>query len=331
MAECGFCHRNGKDSNGKTHRGGMFISSDDQIRANEVANSSGGAPAVYKPTIGSCDPINFTLMAENCTARELSLGCEVVGAATSANQCGQCYGAAPKGSSNLLYVGPKPRAYIATLWVSHPGAHSNNGAGMSVTYSNGQVVTLPYSNKPLLDPQELTLEVKEGDSLVIAMVGAPKVWCAWLSSPDGNRTVSVDIGATAIAPTEGFTIAGDKRSNVVAAAMNSLADPTAWANFQAKVPNSVLWYQRRDEIVPGAVVSAWFGNTVQNSPNPQGIDLSDFVKMAAGANVDIPVTLQTFDGDTNPSVPKHLWINQDNGNTLIYAQGQTVDKERRSG
>jgi hypothetical protein len=107
MAECGFCHRNGTDSSGRPHRGGMFISSDDQIRANQVSTANGNLKAAYKPTMGTCKPVDFTLMKENCDALERHMECQRAGAATSANQCGQCYGSAPAGSAGAASPSPK--------------------------------------------------------------------------------------------------------------------------------------------------------------------------------------------------------------------------------
>ena len=328
MAECGFCHRDGTSSTGKPFRGGMYISSDDQIRANELSNANGQAPGVYQPTIGSCKPQNFTLMKESCQVLELQMQCQAAGAATSTNPCGQCFGGTPAGTTGLLYMGPKPRAYTATLWVSHPGSHSAGGTGISVNYPNGYSVVLPPSNQPLLDPQQFTLTITEGDNLVIGVVGMPAVWCGWLSNADGSRTVSLDIGEQSIVPATGFMIAGDKNAKVVNAAMAAAADPTAWSNFQSQVPNTVLWYQRRDEVVPGAVVSAWYGNTPPGSPNSQGVDVTAYVKLAAGSNQSVPVSNDYFQGDPAPNIPKHIWIQQDNGQSQIAAEGQTIDSSR---
>jgi hypothetical protein len=94
LAECGICLDGGKNSRGNFHRGGMYISSDDQIRANEVSNSTGQA-AAYAPTVGTCPPQNFVLMQPNCDARKNQLACIQTPAATSANQCAQCYGGGP--------------------------------------------------------------------------------------------------------------------------------------------------------------------------------------------------------------------------------------------
>ena len=321
FAECGFCHRDGVNSKGKAHRGGMYISSDDQIRANEVSNANGQTPAVYAPTIGTCKSQNFTLMNENCQVRELQMQCQRAGAATSANACGQCYGSAPAGTTGLLYMGTKPRTYTAILWVSHPGSHSNGGAGLTVQYANGSTATLAASSTPLFDPQRLTLEITEGDNLVITVYGVPSVWCGWLSSPDGNRTVSLDIGEQSITPASGFVIAGDKRAAVV---NKMLASSPIWPAWQTDMPNTVLWYQRRDEVVPGAIVSAWYGNTLPSSTNAQGIDVTDYLKMAATGGQDIPVSNQYFQTDPAPNIPKHLWITQDNGNVVIAPETGTV-------
>ena len=321
MAECGFCHRDGKDSNGKAHRGGMYMSSRDQIAANERANSAGG-PASYKPTVGSCKPQNFTLMAENCKAREFQMQCQAAGAPTLNNACGQCYGGSPANATGLLFMGPKPRQYTATLWVSHPGGHSGGGAGTAVIRADGTVLaTLPPSGAQLLDPKQMTIEITEGDQMTISVNGAPAVWCAWLSSIDGKRTVSVDVGATSVSPTNGFVIAGDKRSSTVSTLMKAGPEASMWPAFQKQVPNTVLWYQRRDEIVPGMIISSWYGA----NPTDTGIDVTGIAKLAAGDNMDFVINPADFKfDDPAPGVTKHMWVNKDNGNTVIGVDGQVL-------
>ena len=318
FAECGFCHRDGVNSKGKKHRGGMYISSDAQIRANEVSTANGNVKAIYKPTIGTCKPANFTVMKDSCTQKELYLQCQAAGAATSKNNCGQCFGATTDGSTGLLYVGPKNRSYAAILHVSHPGGHSANGKGLSVVYPNGYAATLSASTKKLLDPQELPLTIMEGQPLTIIVQGVPAVWCGWISSPDGNRSVSLDIAAQSVQPAAGFTLLGDKRSLKVNKAMTA-ADSAVWSTFQQQVPNSVLWYQRRNEVVNGIVTKAWYGT----GPNTS-MDVTDAVKYAAGTGLNIPVTNGNFGNDPVPGVPKNLWIQQDTGKTVIAPEGGGV-------
>ena len=306
FAECGFCHLDGKNSLGKPHRGGMYISSDDQIRANELATANGGA-ANYQPTIGTCAAKNFSLVSEVCDAREKQIQCEKAGGASAGNPCGQCYGSAPPGSSGLLYVGPKPRTYTATLWVSHPGM-----GGLSVKLANGSVRNLSASRTPFLDPQQLTLDIQEGDPLLISISGLPPVWCGWLSSPDGVRTVSVDVGMQTTTPA--LAIAGDKRSGVV---NKVLATSPIWSSWKSTVPNSVLWYMRKGN---GSIVKAWYGV----SPTESGVDVTAIVQAAATAGTDIPVSNWFFKGDPAQGTQKHLWITMDTGNVVIMVEGGTV-------
>jgi hypothetical protein len=320
MAECGFCHRDGVNSKGNAHRGGMYISSDDQIRANEVANAAGVA-AVYQPTVGSCAPKNMTLMKDRCQAREAQLQCQAAGAATLANGCGQCYGAQPANATGLVVMGPKPRQHTVYLRVSHPGTHSAGGAGLIVKAPSG-TYTLAPSSKPVYDPQMLTLQITEGDALTITVFGVPPVWCGWMSSPDGNRVVSLDVGEQTIAPNGGMTIAGDTRSQPVAAAFGSagITVPTG------DIPNTVLWYMRRNEAIPPAVVGAWYGISPPGyqPAQSQGVDVSSYVKMAAGAGADFTVSNDYFQGDPAPNIPKNLWITRDDGGQLITPEGGTV-------
>jgi hypothetical protein len=312
FAECGFCHLDGVDSNGKPHRGGMYISSDDQILANEVATAN-GTSAVYQPTIGKCSAKNFTLVTEVCDTREKQIQCEKLGAASSGNPCGQCYGSAPPGTNGLVYVGPKPRTYTATLWVSHPGMHSSNGAGFTVKYPNGSVVSLPPSSKTLLDPKKLTVDIREGDTLEFTLVGAPPVWCGWLSSPDGKRVVSLNVGMQHMT-SEDFTLAGDKNSGVI----NKILEPSPlWNSWKTTIPNSVLWYMRRGS---GMINNAWYGVSL----GEQGKDVTAIVKAMVGEGRSIPVSNEVFRGDPSPGTYKHIWISQDDGNVIIAGEGQTV-------
>lgn len=322
-AECGMCHRDGLDSRGRAHRGGMFISSDDQIRANELSNTNGG-PASYRPSVGSCAPQNFTLMRENCQARELQLQCQRAGAATSANQCGQCYGAAPAGATGLLYVGPKPRAYTAILNVSHPGAYSGpGGAGLVVTLANGGTVQLPPSSRAVLDPQTVAITVTEGDTIKIQIYGCPAVWCGWLSSPDGKRVVSLDVGEQAIAPTNGLVIAGDKRSGQVGAAVAKDAD--IWSTFQAQVPNTVLWYGRRSEILLPIIRQAWYSTGPPDGIR-QGAVVTDYVTsiINTSSSITISTNLPGFSPDPAPGQAKMLWLTYDDGTSASYPDGTTI-------
>ena len=315
MAECGFCHRDGTDSRGKGHRGGMYISADDQIRANEVSNST-GAPAQYKPTVGSCDPKNFTLMNENCQARELQLQCQAAGAPTSTNPCGQCYGSAASSATGLLYMGAKPLPYLAYLHVSHSGGHAG---GLTVNNPTaGWGLSLPRTDATLDGHQVLPISsLSEGDQLTITIDGPPAVWCAWLSNkPDPAdttaRTVSLDIGITNMTPSGGLEIAGDSKSGPVVSAFGGAVPPT---------PATVLWYMRRDEVLNGMIKSAWYGNTLPSAPNAMGMDVTDLVKQATG---DIPVSNQTIGQDPDQGVLKTLYIQMDNGSVIQASEGQTI-------
>jgi len=319
LAECGFCHRDGKNSKGKAHRGGMFISADDQLRANEGAGGKGGK-GVYKPTFGTCQPQNFTLMKTSCQVRELQMQCQKVGGPSASNPCGQCFGSAPAGSTGLLYVGPKERVYTAILHVSHSGGHG----GLAVTYPNGYTIPLVSTTPtkdPVLEPAYITLNIQEGQTLTITVQGVPSVWCGWLSNQEGTRTVSLDVGVQKITPENRFTIAGDKFSSTVATAM---ARSPGWTEFQKTVPNSVLWYQRREG--NGMITAAWYGNSANTTDSSRGVDVTDYVKQAAAADMDIPVTNQYFRNDPDPNIPKNLYITRDNGNTLITPEGQVVRK-----
>jgi hypothetical protein len=329
MAECGFCHRDGIDSKGAAHRGGMYISADDTIRANERAE---GGTATYQPTVGTCNPRNFTMMRDNCLMRENQLTCQSAGAPTLANQCGQCYGASPGGATGLIFVGPKPRTFTAVLVLSHPGMHNYQGTGTIVTMPDGSIINVATntinetSMNQLINPTTVYLNnVKEGDTISIKVFGVPKVWCAWLTSPDGNRSVSIDIGLQNESANPGLVIAGDKRASAVTNAISSSSsgDATAWSTFQPQVPNTVMWYARRDEVLNGGIVSA-----IYNSSNGGSIDVTYQMKSFAGAYADVTVGPAAFGRDPAPGIPKNLTVTLDNGQSFNVADGSIIPKAR---
>lgn len=312
LAECGFCHKDGKNSKGKPHRGGMFISSDDQIRANEKA---GKGYASYKPTIGTCDPANFTLVEKKCSNLEKNLECQRAGAATENNECGQCFGAAKPGTTGLLYMGPKPTTYNATLHISHAGSHQTAGGDGIAIIVNGERQSFPPSSNPVLEYTPIPLlDLKEGDNISISLYGAPPVWTAWLSNESGSRTLSLNLAETGQSPQGAYVIAGQTNSKVVEKYMKMFADPNEWARFKNTVPSNVLWYERR-EIIQPATVQAWYGNSPDLSQALAGVTSN--VKLAATLGKDFMANA----GDTGA---KFLYIKQDTGRTIVFPSGRMV-------
>ena len=321
-AECGMCHRDGTDSKGNAHRGGLYISSDDQIRANAV----GGGTPLYTPTVGKCDPRNFTLISQKCTERESQLVCQSMAVATSSNPCGQCYGAKPQAATGLVYMGPKPLTFDAVLWLTHPGMHHYQGTGTIVTLPNGSTVNLPFSaTANVIAPIQVPLKgIKEGDNFSIKMFGVPQVWAAWLSSPDGTRTVSIDIGLQNEAANPGLVIAGDKNSQTVQNPVkaNATHDNIDWQSQLTQMPNNVMWFARRDEILGGGITAATYGDVNGNVANVTGA-----AKGIAGAYQDITVSSTALGiPDPSPGVPKMLTITLDNGQSINAPDNTVVSK-----
>lgn len=322
MRECGFCHRDGTDSKGKAHRGGLYISADDQIRANEKAE---GGEASYKPTIGTCKPHNFTLMAANCQQREKQLQCQATGAPTSSNPCAQCYGSTPNNATGLLYFNPnKPYRHQVFLNVSHPGYYTGpNGYGLEITYPNGAKVGVPAvlsgTTDQVVNVTPLPLNLAEGDIITITVYGPPSVWCGWLSNQTGTRTVSLDVGVQSMTPEGGMEIAGDKNSKPV---QSAAAASAAWSSFQGKIPNTVLWYLRRNDIVAPSLVQALYGNSQANAAN-----VTATLQGGAGTNQDQGVGTGLLNGlaDPAPGQPKMVWGTFDTGYSTMYADGTALD------
>lgn len=327
MRECGFCHRDGVNSKGKAHRGGMFISSDDQIRANEKATATGEA-ASYVPTIGTCRPENFTQMPENCQAREAQLQCQSAGFPSAKNACAQCYGKTPSNATGLLFFNPtKPYRHQVFLNASHSGYYTGpNGFGLEITYPNGSRVGLPAvpaGNRdvvqPLTPPLQLTLA--EGDVISVTIYGPPPIWCGWLSNQSGTRTVSLDVGVQSMTPESALEIAGDKNSSPVQSIVSSSA---AWNTFQTTIPNTVLWYMRRNDVITPSIVQALYGSSQTTTTN--ATESLQTIASQGKEQVVGPSTILTNGlTDPAPGQPKAVWASFDNGSSMMYPDGKTLD------
>jgi len=322
MRECGYCHRDGTDSKGKAHRGGLYISADDQIRANEAAE---GGQANYQPTVGTCKPQNFTLMASNCKVREAQLQCQSAGAPTSGNPCAQCYGATPNNATGLMYFTPnKPYRHQVFLNASHPGYYTGpNGYGLEVTYPNGAKVGVPAAQSPSSTinppPQPLALNLAEGDIIQITIYGPPSVFCGWLSNQSGSRTVSMDVGLQSMSPEGAFEIAGDKNSSIVIENTGGNTPPS----FMPSVPNTVLWYLRRSDVMPPSVAEAIYGGNGNGN-----VDVTQTVQSALATNQTITVGSGLLNGQTIPPsrYSNTLRVQYDiNGEATQFVDGQNID------
>jgi hypothetical protein len=242
------------DSKGKPVRGvGMFISKDDQIRENQVANTK-QTKALYIPTIGKCDPKNFTMAKNHCKKRHNQVACESAGAATLSNQCGYCFGG--KTSNGLIYVGPKLQQFDAYLNISHPGTSGSwpliTGSRTPITDATGS-----YDKGRILVPRRIKLSLKENDLVSIALNGMPDVWCAWLSDDNNTRIVPINVGMSpsSINPEESAYIAGDKRSLRV---KNFVSSDPEWGSYSERVPANVLWYRRNMAYEPSTKITLSF-------------------------------------------------------------------------
>lgn len=254
-SECGICHANGRNSNGGQHRGGLYISADDQIRANAVAKAS-GKPVEYIPTLGKCPTVNFTLREEACIAKRDTESC-INQTPSMGNSCGKCIG-----TQNAFFMGPKPTTFEAILHVSHSGFYTNSMHLRHVSSVPGSItedVLLMNGqqkggvSRPALNPFTVPLTLREGDTLQLGIYGIPQVWCAWLSSADGKRSVGINVGVEALYPTNGMVTLGDTQSVKVNAFFKNVP---GWDAYKQTVPPTVLWYTRRNDIVPPAILQA---------------------------------------------------------------------------
>jgi len=253
--ECGICHKDGINSKGKKSRGGMYISAEDQIRANEMAAANGTSVA-YTPTFGSCDPKDFTMRREACSAKRDTENCANQ-IPSAGNSCGKCIE-----TQNMVFMGAKPSEFDAILHVSHSGFYLNSlfvRHTSVVAGSTPEDILIPNSlqsggaSRSPLVPSTIAMTLREGDTIDIGVYGMPQIWCAWLSSADGTRTVGINIGVDEIYPKNGIVPLGDTQSVKVNAFFSKVP---GWEAYKQTVPPTVLWYTRRNDIVPPAIVQA---------------------------------------------------------------------------
>lgn len=113
---CGVCVEGGRDSNGNTTLGGLFISEDDRLNAEAAAKRMGSRVVNYTPTVGKCDPNRFVTSKKQCTRLKAQLDCQkkqnfdVPG-------CSQCYQ-----DGVFHYVDAEVPRNEATLIVSGTGS-----------------------------------------------------------------------------------------------------------------------------------------------------------------------------------------------------------------
>ncbi len=113
---CGVCFEGGRDSNGNTTLGGLFISEDDRMNVEAAAKRMGARVVNYTPTVGKCDPNRFVTSKKQCTRLKSQLECQkkqnfdVPG-------CSQCYQ-----DGVFHYVDGEARRDEATLVVAGTGS-----------------------------------------------------------------------------------------------------------------------------------------------------------------------------------------------------------------
>jgi hypothetical protein len=91
-ANCGICHKPGKDSQGNPHLGGMLLTE----QSKQFQNFSAGELAVrynkvnYRPTLGECPPTMLSISKDQAIAKEERIQCQQK-KDFSVKNCSQCF------------------------------------------------------------------------------------------------------------------------------------------------------------------------------------------------------------------------------------------------
>jgi hypothetical protein len=152
---CGICHEEGRDSTGNTKVGGLYVTEDTKLEAEENARAMNAKRPNYTPSVGKCAPQRFTTTKEQCIRLKKQMECEMK-KDFSMPGCSQCY---QDGSFKYLDEGIAQSG--VSLFLVGSGKYKITKLGTERVISEG---TLSQT------PQEISLgDLQEGDNLMIGV------------------------------------------------------------------------------------------------------------------------------------------------------------------
>lgn len=75
-SNCGICHEGGKNSKGENSFGGLFLSEESRLNAEDAAKSMSSRKLNYSPTVGTCSPHKFSVTKAQCIKIKNQMQCE---------------------------------------------------------------------------------------------------------------------------------------------------------------------------------------------------------------------------------------------------------------
>jgi hypothetical protein len=159
-ANCGICHKPGKNSSNEPHIGGMLISEQDraaqEFAAGQLAIKYGRV--AYNPTIGSCPTGMFTVDKDRTIAKKERIECQEK-KLFSVNNCAQCYA-----DQTWDRVAPNTETVAPKLFlIGSGGAIVNSG---STQLYNGELRTGSPIEITLTDSQEYIIMLRGAQAYI---------------------------------------------------------------------------------------------------------------------------------------------------------------------
>jgi hypothetical protein len=137
---CGICHVDGTDSNGRAWIGGLFIDPSDKQTSKLAADVQGLRKPQYTPTVGTCDPKRFSTSYEQCIRVKKQLQCQATKSFNDPAGCSQCFG-----DQSFQFIDTEIEKLFPQLILSGKGTWGlYNGTTLikSGTFTEGQAVTV---------------------------------------------------------------------------------------------------------------------------------------------------------------------------------------------
>jgi hypothetical protein len=173
---CGICHEGGRDSNSAPTLGGLYVSENDRLNAEEDAKRMGSRRVSYKPTVGTCAANRFTTTKQQCIQLKNQMECELK-QNFDIPGCSQCYQ-----DEKFRYIDPNTIKDAPTLVLAGSGKLKFTKSGKS-------------EFRDLTDqPQRLEIpDFKEGDIVQLEISPENSSVAGFLTGQTASGTFTVDI------------------------------------------------------------------------------------------------------------------------------------------
>jgi hypothetical protein len=174
---CGICHEGGKDSGGNPTFGGLYVSEENKLNAEESAKNMGSRRVNYNPSVGSCATGRFTVTKEQCNRMKKQLECEKK-QNFEIEGCSQCYQ-----NEKFVYIDPNVIKSVPTMVFVGSGT-------LRLTKIGGETKIMELTDTP--QKYEIP-DFKEGDVVQLQIVPETGSIAGFLTGQTASGVFSIDI------------------------------------------------------------------------------------------------------------------------------------------